>query len=211
MIGPLDTSEASAPRTSATGPTGLKVALERGADPNGLGVLSMPVLCDAAGAGDVVAIAMLLDGGADIELAIPGGWTPLIVAANAGRADAVRLLLARGANRDAKTSDGYTAYGRVSELNPDVSAILGDDGSDDSVPMPPGRLQEIEVRAVRASRGPWRRVDGSAPGHSVVTSEPEEARRKSEDDLAFGENVRRDIDLLIAEVYRLRALLRARR
>jgi len=56
--------------------------------------------------GNVVVIRSLLDAGG--ELNPTKGWTPLQYAAFAGRADAVKLLLNRGAEKDAVAPNGYT-------------------------------------------------------------------------------------------------------
>jgi ankyrin repeat protein len=57
--------------------------------------------------GDVTVIGKLLDAGAEINPA--KGWAPLHYAAFAGNAAAVKLLLERGANKDAIAPNGYTA------------------------------------------------------------------------------------------------------
>jgi len=56
--------------------------------------------------GNVVVIRSLLDAGG--ELNPEQGWTPLQYAAFAGHAEAVRLLLKRGAKKDALAPNGYT-------------------------------------------------------------------------------------------------------
>ena len=66
----------------------------------------------AAEKGDVVAIARLLDGGADPEWSRGRGRTALVEASIAGQLDAVTLLLDRGADIDARcVALGYTALG----------------------------------------------------------------------------------------------------
>jgi Ankyrin repeats (3 copies) len=58
--------------------------------------------------GDVAAMTMLLDAGADPDLREAGdtGWTPLLHAIFAGHAAAARLLLDRGANPNARGING---------------------------------------------------------------------------------------------------------
>ncbi len=56
------------------------------------------LLRDAAQQGEIAKVKLLLDLGADIDGADPGGVTPLHKAAENGRVETVRLLLERGAN-----------------------------------------------------------------------------------------------------------------
>lgn len=58
----------------------------------------------------VGALQLLLDGGAQINLANELGETPLIASALAEDVDAMRLLLARGANVQHRTHFGWNAY-----------------------------------------------------------------------------------------------------
>jgi ankyrin repeat protein len=51
----------------------------------------------------------LLDAGADIDLQNDGGETALMYAAKYGRKEALRILLARGANPAIRDNDGRTA------------------------------------------------------------------------------------------------------
>lgn len=62
----------------------------------------------AAIQGDVRAIALLLDAGADIGAAGETGYTPLHYAVSQQRADAVRLLLERGADTSLHSEIGET-------------------------------------------------------------------------------------------------------
>ena len=52
---------------------------------------------------------LLLVNGADVSARNENGWTPLHSACHFGRTDAVRLLLMHGADFNAKTNDGMTA------------------------------------------------------------------------------------------------------
>ena len=64
----------------------------------------------AAKEGDVKAIGQLLSSGAKVDSRGQSGVTPLFTAAIYGRADAVKLLIAKGADiKAAKDSDGATA------------------------------------------------------------------------------------------------------
>ena len=50
-----------------------------------------------------------MEGGADIDKAADGGYTPLYIASEQGHADVVRVLLDNGADASLRTSDGETA------------------------------------------------------------------------------------------------------
>lgn len=63
---------------------------------------------EAAGSGDALRVAYLLDHGADVNE--PGtGWSPLMLAADSGHLETVRLLLARGAVVNYADQYGWTA------------------------------------------------------------------------------------------------------
>ena len=55
-------------------------------------------LIEAAGNGDVDRMLLLINDGANVNGVALDGWTPLTRAADAGQMDAVKLLLARGAD-----------------------------------------------------------------------------------------------------------------
>ena len=66
---------------------------------------------------------MLIAAGADPAYADDEGWTGLMLAAQNGHADVCEILVERGANRRAKTRDGYTAawesnFGRLTPSQP---------------------------------------------------------------------------------------------
>ena len=66
-------------------------------------------LLRAARQGDLKTITSMLDRGTDIETRNPGnGWTPLFWAAVKGNPAAMRLLLARGAQIEARDTRGLT-------------------------------------------------------------------------------------------------------
>ena len=74
---------------------------------------------------DVEVAAALIDGGADLE-AQHAGMTPLMEAALFGRAAWVELLIKRGANLHAKTSDGASvlAFAKALVNSPEVIEML---------------------------------------------------------------------------------------
>jgi ankyrin repeat protein len=101
----------------------------RAAGANDVGLLS-----EASAKGDLPRMTALLDGGAGVNDLASNGETPLHFAVQQGQIEAVKLLLARGANVDLFTSTGYTAldlagtilgsaehsnYSQISRLKPE--------------------------------------------------------------------------------------------
>jgi len=66
-------------------------------------------LHDAAKAGDLERVQQLVDGGANLDVPLQRGETPLIVAALAGQTEVAELLIARGATVQARNDRGFTA------------------------------------------------------------------------------------------------------
>ncbi len=94
----------------------VKLLLDRGADPNiryqepdSIGDFQTPLM-NAAWHGHGECVALLIEHGADVNIqGGPFGRSPVLCAATTGSEDTVRLLLARGANVDAKDWKGDTA------------------------------------------------------------------------------------------------------
>ena len=59
----------------------------------------------------------LLDEGANPNIGVHGGWTPLCVAAHDGHLPVVSLLIQHGAVLDTVDTDGYTPLFRAEENN----------------------------------------------------------------------------------------------
>jgi ankyrin repeat protein len=75
------------------------------------GLYQTTPLAVAAGGGQLEAVRLLLDGGADPSCAASGGPTPLMMAAGYGQLEVLRLLLARGVAVDAAhPDDSLTAF-----------------------------------------------------------------------------------------------------
>lgn len=79
-------------------------------------VKPMPTpLCNAISKGDFEAVKKFVEYGADVNER-SNGLTPLMVAARYNRVDMVEFLLAKGAQLDAKSDNGFTAK-RYAELS----------------------------------------------------------------------------------------------
>ena len=91
----------------------------------------------AAHDGDVEAIAELLDGGGDVDAritegaAVTLGQTPLMIAAARNHAEAVRLLLDRGADPSLADEIGRTALDYHGRDDTRIAAMLAPPAADD--------------------------------------------------------------------------------
>jgi ankyrin repeat protein len=83
----------------------LKLLISKGADVNAPDFMGETALHNAAMVDFAAGIEVLLKAGANIEAA-GGGQTPLLVAADAGAVNAIKVLLKRKANRLARNSRG---------------------------------------------------------------------------------------------------------
>ena len=99
--------------------------LQAGADPNRPGRDGLPPLHRAAKSGATGVALALLTQGADANLADRDkGNTALMLAANRGFADLVRLLLERGARVDSRAKDGWTALQAAEMIGDEEIAAL---------------------------------------------------------------------------------------
>jgi len=88
---------------------GVRLLLERGADPNAFSINGMrntPLHAGLAGPLGVDGARLLLQAGADVRARQHGGYVPMHSAANRGEVELVELLLDRGADPDAAADDG---------------------------------------------------------------------------------------------------------
>ena len=84
--------------------------IEQGLDVNSADPYEMTALQHAALNGHAATVNALLERGADVDAReVVQGYNALILASAHGYADVVALLLAKGADRNAVTEDGYTA------------------------------------------------------------------------------------------------------
>ena len=88
----------------------VRAELANAADPNGLDWMDMPVITISR---DTTILQALLDAGAEVDACGENGWTALVHAADGSSVDAIKLLLARGANPHHKTEEGYVPLDRV--------------------------------------------------------------------------------------------------
>lgn len=103
--------------------------LAAGADPNANGGVTTP-LVEAATHGDVETLTLLLNGGADPNLADATDGTPLMAASQRGATDQVNMLLAAGADPNRRSTLGSTAlalaqaggYGDIARLLQEAGA-----------------------------------------------------------------------------------------
>jgi ankyrin repeat protein/beta-lactamase regulating signal transducer with metallopeptidase domain len=98
-----------------------------------LGSTEETALGNAAAAGQLDAVDLLLDHKASLELPNRNQETPLIKAAGAGRVDVVRALVDRGADVNARTRLGGTALSAAAasgRFEPEIARTLLDRGAD---------------------------------------------------------------------------------
>lgn len=104
----------------------VRAALQAGADANALGADGSPPLVFAATNSNPELAAAILAAGGDVNMPNQtNGATPLHAAAFLGHAEVARLLLDKGADKDAMSNDGMTAM-QMTELDwPTTEYIAG--------------------------------------------------------------------------------------
>ncbi len=93
----------------------LQEQVRNGLNVNGQGPDGRTVLIAAIGRGDLAAVRLLLDSGAQINVADDGGLTPLMHAVMWNRPEMLRELLARGADVNATDKEGFTVLGMTAK------------------------------------------------------------------------------------------------
>jgi len=97
-------------------------------------------LFDAARAGDDAMLGEYIDAGVFVDLSNDRGDTLLMLAAYSGRLDAVKALLARGADANRPNDKGQTPLaGAVFKNEPDIVAALLAAGADPDAGTPSAR------------------------------------------------------------------------
>jgi ankyrin repeat protein len=138
-------------------PEAVRMLLEKGADPNARTKRSESALAEAATAGNEETVKLLLDRGAEVNVQDIRGYSPLLYAAGSDSmpAGAVKLLLAKGADRNAK-GDGETAAMLAAKRgDSEVARLLGvaEEERKRLGVVPAVRIGNME-RSIAASVGP---------------------------------------------------------
>jgi hypothetical protein len=128
---------------SAGNPAAVAQLLDLGVDVNSLGGTSAvgTPLAGAVAGGHFETVDLLLQGGADINLAGPAGVTPLMSAVDIGDVDMANLLITNGAVLDLQDPNGFTPL-HFAALNDDLAMVqlLLDNGADFSILNEAGQL-----------------------------------------------------------------------
>ncbi|HKQ80374.1 MAG TPA: M56 family metallopeptidase [Blastocatellia bacterium] len=145
---------------------GINELINAGANVNGdiaIGEAPSPLI-GAAREGQLEAVRLLLDRGADPNLALGGEGTPLIAAAREGRADVVLLLLDRGASIDQTAPGAENALIQASmNGHLDVVKLLVARGADVNARAWAGAPESVELILVpqifkRKAAGPDEKI-----------------------------------------------------
>jgi ankyrin repeat protein len=109
-------------------PDVVRLLLDRGAEVNAVArnaQIRTTALQAAAASGDNESARLLLDAGADMHIAQPGGGTVLHSAAMNGNTELVELLLGRGADAAVRRNDGRTPVDLAREQgHEEIAALL---------------------------------------------------------------------------------------
>jgi ankyrin repeat protein len=108
-------------------PEAVRMLLEKGANVNLRTKRNETALADAATAGNEEIVKMLLDRGAEVNVPDIRGYSPLLYAAGseATPAGIVKMLLAKGADRDARGDDETAAMLAAKRGDTEVARLLG--------------------------------------------------------------------------------------
>jgi hypothetical protein len=121
-------------------------------------------LYEAVEAGDAAQVQAALKSAKDVNQLGPDNRTPLIVAAAAGRADLVKLLLAAGAEPSWKDAEAETALLKAAANgHREVAALLIDSAPEDEADM-----ARAFLAAYGKSHGPEYQVDESSLKRKAV-------------------------------------------
>ncbi|CAE7522789.1 UBP13 [Symbiodinium sp. CCMP2592] len=113
----------------------LEEILQRPMDPNGISAKGSTALITASmEQTDVTVVSLLLEAGAEPNMADEVGLTALLAASTQGNLEVVRLLLKDGAKKDLADNDGMTAFLSASRRgHVDIVRLLIDAGADMNV------------------------------------------------------------------------------
>lgn len=114
----------------------------------------MSPLMLASGMGQVDAMRLLLDRGADINAQNGDGYTPLMLATYCERLEVMRLLLDRGAGIEVQNSDGWTVLTLAADSEQEKAFVGASDGiSSDTVLMMLTDKGQVEAMSLLLDRG----------------------------------------------------------
>ncbi len=125
----------------------------------------------------VDAVRLLLDAGADTNVANDAGETALMFAATAGNLDFVRLLLDAGADPNARSNEGFTVLMMAASEGVDVVRALLDAGADPEAQTDDGKTAE---QFVGRWSGPRQRAVIAALREAIAQKQALEATEDAE-------------------------------
>ena len=105
----------------------VRMLLEKGANPNLRTKRNEVALADAATAGNAEVVKMLLDHGAEVNVRDVRGYSPLLYAAGSEAipGDVIKMLLAKGADREARGDNETAEMLAAKRGNTEVARLLG--------------------------------------------------------------------------------------
>lgn len=119
-------------------------------------VFNATALHYASERGNLEAVRVLLDKGADLQATTKHKFTPLHLAAQQRRKAVCKLLLERGANASVRDSEGWTPLHNVcqSAFSADIASLMIDKGADVNAIMNDGRSGLHLIAEETASKSP---------------------------------------------------------
>ena len=140
-----------------------------------IGQVAANQVFDATRSGDAAAVDRLLNSGAAVDEPGRNGETPLIIAALNDRQDIAALLLAHGADVQARNAGGFTPLHAAAYSGSSVASLLlpkgGARGYQQQGAREPahGRGRRGSRRGGRAVHRPWRRPEHAGQGRLQPT------------------------------------------
>jgi hypothetical protein len=170
----------------------LRALLARGADPDATGRFARTPLHSALPF--LACTRLLLDAGADVEVADKKGWTALHWCAADGHAEAAVLLLERGADLEAAGANGWTPlHMAANNGREDMVRLLLDAGADplamgldDKTPADAACTTEIRAELQYAGRQSDRFAQGAKVGAEGAPDPPKLRRLNASSPAAPG-------------------------
>jgi ankyrin repeat protein len=143
---------------------GARAALDAGADVNHPPTAYGPLVSAIRGKNNAI-VTLLVERGADLDARTGDGSTLLMIAAECGKAEAVRTLLAAGVNVDARNAFDHTALHLVGSVmmpgkKPEVAVELIEAGADLSGQVYPHKASLVASGPDRDSPFSWQLAHG---------------------------------------------------